>query len=384
MMKFNPPIKTIHLYLIKEFAASFLFAIAVFSVLLLLDRIFDLASLFLSKGASFWTIVKLFSFLYPSILPFAIPMSALFGLLLAYGRLSEDNEITAMRANGMGYKTLSVPVLIPIGIISLALIFFNSFGAPLMQSKVKEVFQDILTKVPLSAFSEKTVVKLKDYTFYVNKVDRKNNLLEGVSIYKFDEGADKKKSDKKAQGKRDENISWRISAASASVKIYRGGIGLNLYGGFWQKAGAKDLKNIVHMTFNSYRFYISVFDQAENMESAVQEENSWQILKKIAALKKENKPYGNYAVEFWTRLLFATAPIAFALLAVPLGIMSGKGGKAIGFGISIFVIVLYYMLLIIAMHVSEKNYSYAGFIMWFPNIFISACGTILFAKMVKR
>jgi lipopolysaccharide export system permease protein len=240
-----------------------------------------------------------------------------------------------------------------------------------------------LTQVPLSAFSEKTVVKLKDYTFYVNKVDRKNNLLEGVSIYKFSDSAEKTDK-KKTQAKQDENISWRISAASATVKIYRGGVGLNLYGGFWQKAGSDNLKNIIHMTFNSYRFYISLFDQMENLESSIQEENSFQILKKISALKKENKPYGNYAVEFWTRLLFATAPIAFALLAVPLGIMSGKGGKAIGFGISIFVIVLYYMLLISAMHISEKNYSYAGFIMWFPNIFISLCGTILFAKMVKR
>jgi lipopolysaccharide export system permease protein len=380
--RFN--IKTIHLYIVKEFAASFLFGIAVFSVLLLLDRIFDLGSLFLSKGSSFFTIAKLFAFIYPSILPFAIPMSILFGVLLAFGRLSEDNEIIAMKANGMDYKTLTLPIIIPICIISFLLIFFNSFASPFMQSKVKGIFQDIVTQIPLSTFTPKTVIRLKGYTFYVNKVDADKNLLEGVSIYKFEDENYQASEDDPKPSMSNSNVSWRISASSATIKIYKNGIGMNLYGGFWQKANSKDLKNMVHATFNSYKFYISLVDQIENAPLNVNEMSSLQLLKTIKEMKKEKTAYSSFAIEFWTRFLFALAPIAFALLAIPIGIMSGKGGKAIGFGISLAVLVVYYGLLIIAMHVCEKNFIYTAYIMWLPNIFVSLIGIYLFTKMVKR
>ncbi|MDR2709557.1 MAG: LptF/LptG family permease, partial [Elusimicrobiota bacterium] len=105
-MRIFQPIKLIHIYILKEFLSSFLFGIAIFSLLLLLERIFDMASLILSKGVAIGTILKLFIFIYPAILPFAIPMSILFGILFAFGHLSESNEITAMKANCMSYKTI--------------------------------------------------------------------------------------------------------------------------------------------------------------------------------------------------------------------------------------------------------------------------------------
>ncbi|MDR2772282.1 MAG: LptF/LptG family permease [Elusimicrobiota bacterium] len=394
IQKFLPNIKLIHFYIIKEFFASFLFGIAVFSVLLLLDRIFDLVSLFLSKGVSIFMLIELFAYIYPSILPFAIPMSILFAVLLSYGRLSEDNEITAMKANSMGYKTLTMPVIILVGIISFLLIFFNAFVAPYTQQKVKVVFQEMLTQKPLASFSEKTVLRLHDYTFYVNKVDRKRNLLEGVSIYKFDEEKDAQKAEEvlggggssgaRALSLDSQNVTWRISASSATIKIYKSGVLMTLYAGFWQKANSQDLRNMMHLTFNSYSFFISLAEQIDKVLTTPQEINSLQLLENIKTLKKENESYAPFAVEFWTRFLFATAPLAFVLIAIPIGMMSGKGGKAIGFGLSIGLIVVYYMLLIIAMHVAEKNYIYAWIILWFPNAFMALCGVFMFAKMVRR
>jgi lipopolysaccharide export LptBFGC system permease protein LptF len=252
-----------------------------------------------------------------------------------------------------------------------------------MQSRVKGIFQDILTQIPLSTFTQKTVVRLKGYTFYVNKVDEKTNTLEGVSIYKFEDDDYVESADSPKPSISNSNISWRISASSANIQVFKNGIRMNLYGGFWQKANSKELGSMIHLTFNSYSFFITLADQVDT-NLTVQERGSLQLLKDIKELKKENKPYGQSAIEFWSRLLFALAPIAFVLLAIPIGLMSAKGGKAIGLGISIGVLVLYYMLLIISMHASEKNFIYAAYIMWMPNIVVSLIGIYLFTKMVKR
>ncbi|MDR2860565.1 MAG: LptF/LptG family permease [Elusimicrobiota bacterium] len=378
-------INKIHIYILKEFTASFLFGIAVFSVLLLLERVFDMVDLIFSKGVSIFMMLKLLIVIYPNILPFAIPMSILFGILLSYGRLSEDNEITAMKANCMDYKTMCLPIIIVVSIVSFLLIFFNSFTAPYMQGKVKTIFQDMLTQRPLVSFTEKSVIRLNNYTFYVNKVNRKTNVLEGISIYKFNDDEDSKKENGDTkQIMSSGNITWRISASSASVKIYKTGIQMKLYAGFWQKSNSKNLNNMIHLTFNTFTFFIPLTGKIKEAATSLTEMNSIQLLNKMNELKKIKEPYGKYAVEFWTRLLFATAPLVFALIALPIGIMSGKGGKTIGFGISLAVIAIYYVLLVISMNSSEKNYQYAGFIMWLPNVFIALCGILFMRKMVKK
>ncbi|MFA6613495.1 MAG: LptF/LptG family permease, partial [Endomicrobiia bacterium] len=97
-------IKILHRYIVKEFVSSFIFGLTVFSAILLLDQIFQLIDLFLSKGVGFFLIFQLFILIIPNILSLTIPMAILFGVLLSYGRLCEDNEITVMKATGINYK----------------------------------------------------------------------------------------------------------------------------------------------------------------------------------------------------------------------------------------------------------------------------------------
>jgi len=84
----------------------------VFTIILILNLIFDLINLFLSKGISFFIILKLFTFYIPNILTVSIPTAVLFATMLAYGRLSADNEITVMKSSGIDYKTLTMPIII--------------------------------------------------------------------------------------------------------------------------------------------------------------------------------------------------------------------------------------------------------------------------------
>lgn len=378
-------IKKLHLYIIKEFLGSFLFGLVVFSMLLLLDQVFQLVDLFLSKGVAFLLIVKLFIFILPNILTLAIPMSVLFGVLISYGRLSEDNEITAMKANSMDYKTLSMPVIIFICIISFFLVFFNHFLSPSMHTNFRNLYEEIIRQRPLVTFSEKTITKLDEYQIYANKVDSNTNSLSGVNIYKF-ESKKKKKNDDKIMSVsiKDDESSWRIAASSASVKVYPSGVQMKLFNGYWQKANPSNINNMIHMTFNSYSFFIPLENTMGGKSSTVQEMSSPEILAVIKHYKNQNFPYYAYESEYWLRWIFAIAPIVFVIIALPIGIMSGKGGKAIGFGMSLGVLALYYLLLLVALNFGERGLAPLKYIIWLPNLTIMLCGLFLFTKMVKR
>lgn len=381
-------IKKLHLYIIKEFCGSFVFGLVVFSMILLLDQVFQLVDLFLSKGVALWLVIKLFIFILPNILTLAVPMAVLFGVLIAYGRLSEDNEVTAMKATGTDYKTLSVPVIVFVALISVFLVFFNHFWSPSMHSNFRSLFEEIIMKRPLVRFDEKSIMKLGEYQIYANKVNSMDNTMSGVNIYRFEK---EKKPDnqpyipkKEKTSALSEQGSWRIAASSAAVKVYPNGVQMKLFNGYWQRANPSDIKNMIHMTFKTYTFFIPLADARKANNTTMQQLSSVDILRTIKQYKEQNLPYAVYAIEFWLRWILAFAPIAFVLVALPIGIMAGKGGKAIGFGMSLGVIFVYYMLLVIAMNVGEKNYVEPRIIMWLPNVVVSGAGIFLFIKMVKK
>ncbi|MDR2191724.1 MAG: LptF/LptG family permease [Endomicrobium sp.] len=377
-------IKKLHFYIIKEFFAAFGFGLAVFSTLLLLDQIFNLIDLFLSKGVSFFLVFKLFFFILPNILMLAIPMAALFGVLIAYGRLSEDNEITAMKANGTDYASLSMPIVITVCVVSFFLLFFNHLWSPKMHTNFRNLYEEILIKRPLVTFAEKSIVKLGGYQIYANKVNNSDNSLSGVSIYKFEDKNKKPASDKNSQNPQKQNASWRIAASSASVKVYSNGASLILYNGYWQFANPSDINKMIHMTFQSYSFFIPLGETVNGHSSSLREMQSPELLKTIREYREKKFPYSAYEIEFWMRWIFALAPISFILIALPVGIMSGKGGKTIGFAMSLGVILFYYMLLIISMNLAERAYAPAFLIMWLPNAATTGIGLFLCVKMVKR
>ncbi|MDR3306698.1 MAG: LptF/LptG family permease [Endomicrobium sp.] len=375
-------IKKIHSYIIKEFLYSFIFGIIVFSFLLILTFVFDLMDLLIEKGVALWAIIKMFTFYFPNVLTLSIPMATLFGALLSYGRLSTDNEVTAVKAAGFGYKTLTMPAIIFVCGISFFLAFFNHFFAPKLNSNLKAYFEEVATKRPLVKFNEKSLTKLGDYSIYSNKVDNAKNTLIGVSIYKFENGY--VENDKKNALPQNDNGAWRITASSATVKAYATGVQLTLYKGYWQKASPSDMANMTHTTFKTYSLFIPLRDNIKNYSIGPSELSSPKLIEIIKQYKEQKLAFMPYLLDYWLRWIYAVAPIIFIIIAVPIGIRTGKGGKAVGFGLSLGIILVYYTLLVLSINLGEKEYLPIGIILWLPNLATGAVGIYLFGKMVKK
>ena len=382
-------IKKLHFYIVKEFTGAFLFGLAVFASLLLLDQIFNLVDLFLSKGVALFTVLRLFILIMPNILTLAIPMAVLFGVLMAYGRFAEDNEITAMKASCINYRTLSFPVLFFVGGISFFLIFFNHFTSPSMHSDFRNLFEEIVVKRPLISIGEKTLTRLGDYNIYANKVDSTNNTLYGVSIYKF--ASEEEKADNPQEPKQTNMLSvnssadaWRITASSAVINVYPSGVKIRLYNGYWQKADPEDMNKITHLVFSAWTFPIPLEDSIRGNNSSIKELNSKKILKTIKQLKAANAPYTAYESEYWQRWVFALAPLCFAFVAIPIGMMMSKRGKGIGFAISLGVILIYYTFLLLSTTFGEKGFAPISIILWTPNIVMTGIGFYLYRKVSKK
>ena len=371
-------IKILHRYILKEFIGAFAFGLIIFSSILLLDQIFQLIDLFLSKGVSFGLISQLFILILPNILSLTIPMAILFGALLSYGRFAEDNEITVMKATGITYKTLSMPIVVFVVVMSFGLIYFNHYLSPATHKYFRTLYKKILMEAPLAKFNAKTITEIAPYKIYAHEVDSKNNILTGINIYKFE------KLENKSEDRQTDYVPWRIAASYGTIDVDKSLVILTLYDGYWQRTDPDNFDSMIHMNFKSYKFTIPIDSNIKLSDTTLRELTSSQIRKKIKEFPMNSSEKNVYTNEYWFRWSVALAPIVFVLIAIPIGIMAGKGGKAIGFGMSLVVIFVYYLFLVISMNVGEKGYIPSCYIMWLPNFILAIVGIILFKKMLRK
>ena len=117
-------------YILREHISPFLFGLAVITFILVVDFILEIANLIIGRGVSASTVLELFLFNLGWMFALSIPMSVLVATLMAFGRLSGDNEITAIKSSGISlYRAVSAPLIVSLGLAFL-LILFNNYVLP--------------------------------------------------------------------------------------------------------------------------------------------------------------------------------------------------------------------------------------------------------------
>src|SRR5438067_11628594 len=104
-------ISVIDRYVLRELIAPFGLSGALLTFFLLIDRIYNLTDLVITKGVPLHLVSQLLVFMLPSFLALTLPMALLVAVLLAAGRMAGDLEIVAFQASGVGPMRLFSPVL---------------------------------------------------------------------------------------------------------------------------------------------------------------------------------------------------------------------------------------------------------------------------------
>ena len=174
--------KTLNKYLLKQSLVPFLLSVAVITTVLFLQFLIRAVDRFLGKGLDVFTI---FEYLYLNlawIIALSVPMSLLISSVMTFGRMAQQNEITALKSAGVNLYNIIKPAILFGSLVGIGLCFFNNFILPEMNYNARLLARDIYKKKPeLSIEPGYFIDMIPQYTMIVKEIDGKN--FKDVKIF---------------------------------------------------------------------------------------------------------------------------------------------------------------------------------------------------------
>ncbi|MFW6078390.1 MAG: LptF/LptG family permease, partial [Gemmatimonadota bacterium] len=144
-------------YLLRAHAAPFLFALTVLTALLLINTVAQRFEELAGKGLESSVIAEVFLLSVPYTLALTLPMAVLVAVLFAFGQLTADNEITAMKASGVHLARLLVPLLVAAAMLAGGMVWFHDTLLPAANHRLAGLLHDIARKSPTLELEEQVI-----------------------------------------------------------------------------------------------------------------------------------------------------------------------------------------------------------------------------------
>jgi lipopolysaccharide export system permease protein len=432
-------------YIIKEMLSPFIFSLLVIIFILFVQFLLRAIDRFLGKGIDTFTIFEYLFLNLAWIVALAVPMAVLIASLMAFGRMSEDNEITAMRAAGISFLKIIRPGLIFGTIVCLLLLYFNNFILPEMNFKARILSGDIYRKRPVMSIDPGHFIgDLPDYGMIIG--GKTGEVMEDVRIF--------------SKNSRDKQTS--IYSKTGELNTIGNELILTLYNGEIHELDIKDFGEYRRIQFSKHKINIPMddlllmrrdtsnrtdremtipmmFERKQSYQDRVnsvwkrmgnnyfktmgdsvapktlkktlsnlsdyqldvEQDTSYSeaqtntILRKIKTLERQmtnefnllnsyQKSINKYGVEIHKKFSLPVACILFVLLGAPLGVLARKGGFVVGMSLSFGFFLIYYLLLIGGEEMADRNLVSPAMGMWAPNIALFIIAFYLTIRTVRE
>jgi lipopolysaccharide export system permease protein len=355
--------KVVHKSILWELGSTFLLSLVSLNFFLLMEKVLRLSRLLSGIGASIQDFAKMILYIQPQLMLLTIPMSLLLSTLLCYGRLNADSELTALRAAGMPFRDISLPVFV-LGmtcfIFGLVVSFYVSpwSALKLRDSIVKVILQRAPSAIEAGIFN----TSFKDLVVLVRDKPEPDRML-GIFIYDSRNPKEQPKVLTAREG--------RISAdRNADLSLY-------LKDGYIHIGKPEGSTEVF---FRGYNLSLNL-----SLEGPARKNSEMTPFELIGeAKKREGQERMPLLLEFHRRISLPFLCLLLMFLGPPLALISGKSGRFGGLTIGLAVFTVFYVILVYGENLarSGKVPHYAG--AWAPVLILALSSLWAFRKADSR
>ena len=367
--------KLIDRFVSRELLVNVLFAIAVLSLVLVVGNIFrKLLPLLVNHDVPMEYLIAFIAYVLPFSLIFTIPWGLLTAILLVFGRLSADNELIALRSNGVSITRICIP-LGAIAVICTAIcVWLNVQVAPAAQEKLRSTIFDLATRNPMALFgSDQVIDQFPGRRIYVGK--KEGNKLENITVFEM--------NDKSLPVKVTYARTGMLEADLANKQIL-----MHLYQARYQERDDKDPFNLhkIRDGINMVEGTLPIsLEELYEKEKKRPYRSALSIEQLLEQLKSENtRERSASRTELNKRFSFPFACVAFAIIGVPLGVTAHRRETSIGFAMALIVATTYFLFVIIGDTLRGNPHAHPELLVWFPNVLFIVLGVLLFRRLARQ
>jgi LPS export ABC transporter permease LptF/LPS export ABC transporter permease LptG len=359
-------------YILREMVGPTLLGFAFYTFIILMRQLFELAEMIIKRSLGFGAVLKLLGLSIPHIIVLTIPMSLLFGILIAVGRLSSDSEIIAMRAAGISTSTIYRPVLYFSFVLFLLNLYLMNAVLPRGNSALQHLKADLFASSVEKEIKPRVFYdEYENLVIYINDVDQKSGEWNGVFI------------SNSTDPERQSIIvadTGRIATVGPNRQLW-----LELKNSETHFASPKKPERY-DLTRNAEQRFLLIDRFAEEKKAiqyrkSLRELTVFELLKEAPeARRRDPVDYRLTMVEIHKKFSIPFACLAFGIIALPLGITNRRGGKSSGFSLSILIILVYYILINNGEDLARSGRLPAWLAMWAPNAILIGFGIYLLVR----
>ena len=350
-------------YVVREVLPPFLLALLVFTFVLMIPPLMDVAEGLIAKGVAPTTIVQIMATLVPQALGVTIPMAFLIGLLIGLGRLSADREVVALQACGVSLARLLRPTLALAGLAAAATAYILIVSLPDANQSFRE-----LTYSVIASRAQDEVKPRVFYEDFPNVIVYVRDAPPGSS-----EWSDVFLADTRNPASPEIFISERgrmlLNREERRVAI------LLEDGARHQVVPERPEEYEVHefdrmvMSLDPETVFPRVGPQRGYPELTIPE-----LQEEVDRLTEAGLPPHRPIMEIHRKFSIPAACFIFALLGLALGINNRKDGKLGSFVIGIGVIFAYYVSMYMSEAAAKGGLVSPHLAMWLPNLALGLPG----------
>ena len=365
-------VRIVDRYILRELLVPFVLGIAIFTSILLIVRILKLVELVVNRGVPLLQILKLFSYILPAFLEVTVPMALLLAILVAFGRLSSDSEIIALRATGVSLYRLMAPVGVFACVVSVLTFGLSAHARPWGNSLLRSgLYEMVKARVSAGIKSKVFNDEFAGLVIYVARIEPPGNNLYDILI------SDTR--DPKLQNTvyaRFGTVVSRQDSDTLTLRLADGGI----YSAAAKIDGYQDTR------FTTYDITLNLNVALEELRSKPKEASEMTIaeLRQAMAEREERgEPGWAERVELHRKLSIPFACLVFAALGVPLGIQPSRAVHSRGFSVSLVLIFSYYLLMTLGQNLGERGALPVSVAVWLPNVALSIVAIGLLSRAAR-